>query len=235
MPGQVEVSIDWLHTVDLGVGADICGCLFWELISADGIYAGNSRAQRCASLWKALQEWYKSHQVTTKLQGLTENMVKKSKKPPKLAVKGDECRGVQSFLIPCADRLMAGKPGVHSTKVHELCCNFWALVLECTTKTDETCDFQKAQALMVEVFDAYVFLASEEDSVWVVKPKLHLLWHLVHQQMVVQGVPTLTWNYLEESIGGKWAVMSLPRGGRHNKALLASKVLEGIFALQKFR
>ena len=52
---------------------------------------------------------------------------------------------------------MAGKPGVHSTKVHELCSNFWALVLECTTKTDETCDFQKAQALKVEVFDAYVF------------------------------------------------------------------------------
>ena len=139
MPGQVEVSIEWLHTVDLGVGADICGCRFWELISADGIFAGNSRAQRCASLLEGLARMVPKS--PSDLQGLTENMVKKSKKPPKLAVKGDECRGVQSFLIPCADRLMAGKPGVHSTKVHELCCSFWALVLECTTKTDGTCDF----------------------------------------------------------------------------------------------
>ena len=58
-----------------------------------------------------------------------------------------------------------------------------------------------------------MFLASEEGG----EAQFHLLWHLVHQQMVVQGVPTLTWNYLEESIGGKWAVMSLPRGAGTTK------------------
>ena len=52
---------------------------------------------------------------------------------------------------------MAGIPRAHSTKVHELRCSFGALLLKCATKIDETCAFQKAQALMVEVFDAYVF------------------------------------------------------------------------------
>ena len=45
------VVLDWLHIVDLGVGADVLGCFFWELITTPGVLAGGNKEQRLQTLW----------------------------------------------------------------------------------------------------------------------------------------------------------------------------------------
>ena len=51
-----RVVLDWLHIVDLGVGADILGCFFWELITSAGVLVGNTKAERLSDLWQRLKE-----------------------------------------------------------------------------------------------------------------------------------------------------------------------------------
>jgi hypothetical protein len=74
------VVLDWLHVVDLGVGADVLGNLFWEIMSHNNLIAGNTKATRLSALWVKLQAWYVRVKPVCKLDNLTEEMIKGKKK-----------------------------------------------------------------------------------------------------------------------------------------------------------
>ena len=71
------VVLDWLHVVDLGVGADVIGILFWEILILPGLVAG-AKAARLLFLWTKMQAWYARVKPPSKLDDLTEEMIKKS-------------------------------------------------------------------------------------------------------------------------------------------------------------
>ena len=88
------VVLDWLHIVDLGVGADVMGCFFWTLVRNDNYLDGPNKDVRIAALWRLLKDWYSEPKPASRLDNLTEEMIKRSgmNKKPKLRAKGAECR-----------------------------------------------------------------------------------------------------------------------------------------------
>ena len=74
--------MDWLHSVDQGVGADFLGNLF-ELILTK--LPGTSKEARCKVLNKELQLYYGRHNIEDRLSEFTtKNIRSESSKPPKL-------------------------------------------------------------------------------------------------------------------------------------------------------
>ena len=51
------VMVDWLHAVDLGVGADMLGNVFNEVVD---LLPGANRRDRVQELWRRLKVWYKT-------------------------------------------------------------------------------------------------------------------------------------------------------------------------------
>ncbi len=112
------VVLDWLHIVDLGVGADALGCMMWEAITIRDLLPGNTKAERLKSLWLSLKEWYKLHNPPSMLVDLTESMIKSKKQQPKLNCKGGECR----YLIAWSAQFTEtwSNNGEHCETVHAL-------------------------------------------------------------------------------------------------------------------
>ena len=85
------ICIDVLHCLDLGFTQDVLGNIFLEYL-ASGLCPGANQDARVKSLWEQLKVHQKKYKSPTKLQGLTMEMIKQPKKPPKLRAKGAETR-----------------------------------------------------------------------------------------------------------------------------------------------
>ena len=94
------VMVDWLHAVDLGVGADMLGNVFNEVVD---LLPGLTRKERVQNMWGRLRAWYKEARPPSQLQTLTPEMVRLPGKPPKLRAKAGECR----YLLPFGAALAA--------------------------------------------------------------------------------------------------------------------------------
>ena len=95
------IKHDWLHCVDLGVGADCLGGTFQYLV--DSYFEGPSKKARCLALFKEIQEYYKETNAESRLPTLTPGMLTKGNKKsnkkswPKLRAKAGEARALISF------------------------------------------------------------------------------------------------------------------------------------------
>ncbi len=67
------VMVDWLHTMDLGVLADVIGNVFWDALPLMG---APPRDHRVKSLLSMIQLYYVEAKVPHRLDGLTEEMIK---------------------------------------------------------------------------------------------------------------------------------------------------------------
>jgi len=85
--------LDWLHVVDLGVGADILGNVMKMLLPK---YAGVTQKQRCQEMLVKIQNFFRENKVTSRLDNLTPAMIVAPGKPPKLRGKAAEVR----YLVP---------------------------------------------------------------------------------------------------------------------------------------
>ncbi len=74
---------------------------------------------------------------------------------------------------------------------------------------------------------------ADEDGLdlWRVRPKLHVLQHLLLHVAPRWGPPATYWGYMEESIGGKVAKMALHRGGSSAPAGRCKATLDRAWAL----
>ena len=92
------------------------------------------------------------------------------------------------------------------------------------------------------MYELYVGLEADEMaiepvpvySVWGVKPKLHLLMHLVMEGMRVHGPACHYWTYLDESFGGKVAPRAHTKGGPRTASKQAETVLLRLYNLGEF-
>ena len=74
------VMVDWLHTMDQGVLADVIGNVFWEVLP---MLSQGNRGVQVSLLWNMIQQYYILARVPDRLDNLTEEMIKGQGKSPK--------------------------------------------------------------------------------------------------------------------------------------------------------
>ena len=229
---------DWMHTVDLGIGQDLLGGVFYECVAEAGVFPGNSQDTRMQGLWDCIQSFYKKNPVQSQLEGAAANFtVKKKLRPsnneaPSLRSKAAQCRGLQPLLPILAGLLNEVHDTDHSKAVLDLCLAFNSL----RQAVSVDWDLPEAKVALATFLKVYRVLQQEgaERNVWQMMPKCHLLYHLVHQTCQHQGRVQHFWNYAEESLGGRYAKMAFSRGGPSTRGRTAEKLFLGIYHLQEF-
>ena len=229
------VVLDWLHIVDLGVGADVLGCLFWELITTNGLLTGANKAERLGDLWTRLRLFYKVHKPPCVLDNLTESMIKKEGKgsKPKLRAKGAECRYLLLFGVELSSAF--ARCGVHWATVHEMFNQLYWLQKSISTLPY---DAESAAAFCRRFCILYSTLSKEATAnnkslLWQLKPKLHLLQEMVEYLSQEHGSPRHFWCYRDESWCGFWARSSKRRGGANTVDTTAERFLNRYRALME--
>ena len=94
--------IDWLHTVDQGIGQDALGQLFFEALQQ---LPGENQHARLRLLWGRIKQCYQYALVPSKLDKLTLEIVKKQGQAAKLSSKAAEARGLYIFGLRLAKEL----------------------------------------------------------------------------------------------------------------------------------
>ena len=72
---------------------------------------------------------------------------------------------------------------------------------------------------------AWAELAAMDEGLFRVKPKFHLLHHLVSEVAPLHGPPSLSWCYQDEDWGGHAVKVAARRGGRKSPATVAARTL----------
>ena len=97
--------IDWLHCMDLGVGADFAGNLLFHVLP---LFPGSTMKQQCQALHRHLQAFYRENPGwSNKLTTLTPLMVQKKNAKgkltsPKLGASAGELRSLVPWLLHCS-------------------------------------------------------------------------------------------------------------------------------------
>ena len=229
------VVLDWLHIVDLGVGADVLGCFFWELITTPGFLNGATKAARLGDLWQRLKEYYRREKPPCVLDNLTETMIKKDAagSKPKLRAKGAECRYLIHFGVVLSQEFAAANEHVRS--VAELFSLLYQLQ-ELISVKPYNAEF--AVELSRKFSILYCALGKEAASnnkplLWQPKPKLHLFQEMIEFLAPDHGSPRHFWCYRDESWCGFWARASRRRGGANTVDTTAERFLNRYRALNE--
>ena len=230
---------DWMHTVDLGVGQDVVGGLFYECVSKPGVFPGTTQEARMLELWECIQSFYKKNPPQSKLDVSASNWTIKKKlrasgsDVPSLKSKAAQCRGLQPLIPLLAGWLHELTDTEHSQAVLDLCLAFDGLRINVSS---EEFDLEAAKAHLATFLEVYRKLQAEgaEENLWTMKPKCHLLYHLVHITCTHHGRAQHFWNYAEESIGGRYAQMARTRGGPFCRARIARDLFISAYHLQEF-
>lgn len=208
--------LDWLHVVDLGIGADILGNLLKLLVTK---VEGRTEADRCRTLFLEMQAYYKQHAVGSRLDALNPRMYAAPGKAPKLRGKAAEVRHLVPFVSQVADRLLRREDTFEATAAA-----IARQLHECYTM------------LAADVFDSQalaggsrrlclLWVSLEKHAVapnWRIKPKMHLFQELCE---LTQTNPSHCWVYRDEDFGGTIAQLSRRRGGHHRPHLTSRAVL----------
>jgi hypothetical protein len=196
---------DWLHVVDLGVAQDIIGNFFSDCIREGGL-AGSNIEERLHALWDLLQKHYRTNKTPTKLDNLTESMLKDRK----LHAKGAETRHLVPFCVALSHR-MRGKGSRWDTiaemfdRLHQIMC--------CMANPDY--DHDTAGRLSREFCLLYTALeARTPEDQWRIKPKMHMMQEMLEYTAVRFGNPADFWTYTDERWGGTEAKAAKRRGGQ---------------------
>ena len=97
--GKDQCLIDWLHAVDHGVACDFIANLWWQALPQ----IASTRKAAVNQIFAEIKEFYEANHADSKLQTLTEKMIKQEKKPPKLRAKAAEARALVPFAVEFLD------------------------------------------------------------------------------------------------------------------------------------
>ena len=157
---------------------------------------------RISDLYKKLSKYYKENKVQDKLNKLTETMIrKKSTTPPKLTAGAAECRHLVPFLVSASEGFLDPSNELESTVLHvvRLLNQMYDLPVE------------YSQVAMNNLATRLAALDDMSESpLWRMKPKIHLMLHLVQSL----HSPTKTWTYRDEVYGGSAARSMRSKGGQ---------------------
>ena len=211
------------------------GNAFYEYLRS-GILPGATLAKRTSQLFNKLKTHYREFGTHTRLQGLTEEMICRDSKPPKLHAKGAETRGVVPFAVICAKEMSDRTGSVHDLTVYQCLSSllgFYSLLWLPEWHQD------LAKSTVNRFLSLYSALSEESmrlgsDRFWRRKPKFHMFAELTEQASFL-GNPMKYWAYLDEDFVGQIARVAFSRGGPKAAATTARKVLTAYRALEGAR
>ena len=89
------ITIDFLHTVDVGVSQDVLGNLFHEWFTL--CLPRMNKDEKAALLWAKIKTYYKRCTPATRLNGLTYEMIRQPSKGPKFRGQRTETKQLVPF------------------------------------------------------------------------------------------------------------------------------------------
>lgn len=197
--------VDWLHSVDQGVGADFLGNLFDMIL---GKLPGNNKDARCKALWEEMVNYYDVHRVADQLKGFSyKNIRSAMKDAPKLrGCNAASCRSLIMFGDLMAKKYLDNgvpKEAAAREAAHHMLMVYQSLSQSATFRKDVMESSSMAFALhFAALRDA------SEDPAWRVKPKMHLFLEMCFQDCR----PNLFWTYRDEDFGGSIGHQSKMKG-----------------------
>ena len=200
--------IDWLHTVDQGVGADLAGNVFEALLPK---LPGTTRQEKCNHLNEKLQRWYSRHGVEDRLKQFNLKSFKRAtpNQPAKLKGSAAEVRAVIPFVSELARELcdlsVPREAAIQNACMHLSHC-YQALAKSSGCCRDEAL-YSSSQAFVLQYHALH--LAAADGIAFRCKPKTHLFLELCSEPGVV---PNAFWCYRDEDFGGPIAHQSKMRG-----------------------
>jgi hypothetical protein len=205
------VMVDWLHTMDQGVLADVIGNVFWDALPK---IHQPPRKEQVKVLWQMIQLYYKDARVPDRLDSLTEEMIKDKKKAPKQRGRAAQVR----YLLPFAAKLAESFAGEdeHWRTVSTVTDGLLQLTLMNNIKPyDAPRAAHLCQQTVLLLFGLEMEALSHGDCFsWRTKPKLHLMEELNVYQTVQHGAPCEYWTYKDESWGMWLARVTARTGGK---------------------
>ena len=224
------VVIDVLHCLDLGVSQDALGNLFYDAVTRSKLFKGSTQEERFKGLWAMILVYYKQTPgVSTPVQSMTWEMVKRDGKGPKLRTKGAETRG----LIPFGLRLALAMRADDDTPYTQTLVKTFAALFQFYCLMGKAWDATAAKASCREFLVMYKALSEEslkhrggDIRFWKVKPKFHMFQELGEYQSQSLGDPSKFWAYIDEDFVGWIAGFASSRGGAFKCASMAERTIQ---------
>ena len=198
-------KIDWLHAADHGVtSAFLPNAMLLIMTKLPG---GNIK-DRCANLWRRIQELYGTRGVEDRMTGLTPTMLQPKSKSPALRASAAQCRALVPVIHEMAQGILV------DADPHEQACKVALGALhQCYMALSDGSIFWKEilEESSRRFAAQYVALEQTKKNAkhWRVKPKLHLFLELCS----MGEKPSKFWAYRDEDFGGTCARFARRRGG----------------------
>lgn len=199
--------LDWLHVVDLGIGADILGNVMKMLL---GKFPGSTETLRCQAMFRDIQTFYRKEKPSSCFDNMTPRMIWQPNQPPKLRGKGAEVRYLVPWAKQAAERLLDDDRGMEAA-AKQVCVLLSGCYDALRTDTFDTSVLAERSRKMCLLLVALESVAPFPE--WRIKPKLHLFQELAE---MTGTCPSDCWLYRDEDFGGSLAQLSRRRGG-HNR------------------
>ncbi len=220
--------VDWLHSCDQGVGADLAGNVFEALLPK---LPGANQDQRCHKLNDKLQAYYERHGVEDRIKGLQLKTFKRKKRQPaKLKGSAAQVRAIIPFVQELADEqcdAMVPKEAAIQTACRHLSHCYQALAKSSAACRDEAL-YSSSQAFVLQYHALH--LAAGDGVAFRCKPKTHLFLELCSQPGVL---PNAFWCYRDEDFGGPIARQSRMRGRWKNLTAYSGHAFDMFFMKNK--
>lgn len=206
--------IDALHSLDIGCTQEILGSLFWEFIVKSPLAQGRTQDLRRQCLWALILEYYSTARPTTKLNGLTMEMVRRDGSKARLRAKAAETRHLLPFGVDLAQKMVDADPSRHNSTVFNMVKYLYSFYMSFGSVPFNV---EYAQDVGMKRLRLYSDLSREaiadDFPAWAMKPKFHLFGEMILFQLDASGDPSLVWTYCDEDWVGKAAKLAHSRGG----------------------
>lgn len=232
LPGFTNHNVhpDWMHTVDEGFGALICGQVLSHLLPE----YGKNKDEQIKNLWKDIQELYTKFQVPwdKRLAKLTLLDIKKPKRVAELDAKANDIRHFALWLESLCKAKSLRKGNMLQKAVYNVArfCTEMYKALENFDPPGLVANGEKllSQYMALEA----CFAAADDDQSWHSKPKCHLLQHILDDVHTKGLCPKDTWTYRDETFGSTLQGFYTRRGGHRNVGLESERVLLAFMSTQ---
>ena len=207
------ITIDALHSIDLGFASHVVGNTFWETIRRHAWSPGDQDAN-AAALDKAMVAHCKDTNVPSRVQGqLSKERIRSTSDSgyPKLKAKGAQTRHLAPFSLEVAKRFQRHEPHPMArhdaivVAVNALLCKLYRLM---ATSSQFFTDEAKRQIVEIgnQLPQLYQQLYTEAAragvKAWKMTPKVHLVQHLLIYHAMLWGNPAYYWCYCDEDLVG---------------------------------
>ena len=220
--------VDWLHSCDQGVGADLAGNIFEALLPK---LPGRNKEERCHSLNEKLQAWYERVGCDDRIKGLQEKFFKRPSKtqPPKLKGSAAQVRAIIPFVQELADEHCDATVPLEAAM--QTACKHLGHCYQALARSSAACRDEALYSSSQAFVSQYHALHLAGDGVaFRCKPKTHLFLELCSQPGVR---PNAFWCYRDEDFGGPIARQSRMRGRWKNLTAYSGHAFNMFFMKNK--